>query len=171
MIFSGSPALVEVRLPGSKVIVPGVNLVAVRVDNSLQPNSRWYTGSGIYRHVWLTTVAPLHVGHWGTYLTTPVVDSAAAEVVVRTRVENDRAVPRRGVLRAVVLRLAIDHSPAVVPRGNCATAGSLSARSRVNTCAPFSPGINSTEVAVRVTSPFARENRSVSMVAGVTSAR
>ncbi len=81
----------------------GVNVVAVRVDNSRQPNSRWYTGSGIYRHVWLTTVAPLHVGHWGTYLTTPVVDSAGAEVMIRTRVENDRAAPRRGVLRSVVL--------------------------------------------------------------------
>jgi beta-galactosidase len=84
-------------------LVPGVNLVAVRVDNSLQPNSRWYTGSGIYRHVWLTTVAPLHVGHWGTYLTTSVVDSTGAGVVVRTRVENDGAVPRRGMLRSVVL--------------------------------------------------------------------
>ena len=87
----------------SKHLVPGVNLVAVRVDNSRQPNSRWYTGSGIYRHVWLTTVAPLHVGHWGTYLTTRVADSAGADVVVRTRVENDGAVPRRGVLRSVAL--------------------------------------------------------------------
>ena len=38
----------------SKQLVPGVNVVAVRVDNSSQPNSRWYAGSGIYRHVWLT---------------------------------------------------------------------------------------------------------------------
>jgi beta-galactosidase len=84
-------------------LVSGVNLVAVRVDNSLQPNSRWYSGSGIDRHVWLTIVDPLHVGHWGTYLTTPVVDSAGAGVVIRTRVENDGAAPRRGVLRSVVL--------------------------------------------------------------------
>jgi len=84
-------------------LVPGVNLVAVRVDNSLQPNSRWYSGSGIDRHAWLTIVDPLHVGHWGTYLRTPVVDSAGAGVVIRTRVENDGAAPRRGVLRSVVL--------------------------------------------------------------------
>jgi beta-galactosidase len=84
-------------------LVPGVNVVAVRVDNSAQPNSRWYTGSGIYRHVWLTIVAALHVGHWGTYVTTPQADSAGAEVVVRTRVENDNAAQRRAVLRSVVL--------------------------------------------------------------------
>ena len=87
----------------TKHLVPGVNVVAVRVDNSLQPNSRWYTGSGIYRHVWLTLVDPLHVGHWGVYVTTPRADSAGAGVVVRTRVENDHGTARRGVLRSVVL--------------------------------------------------------------------
>ena len=84
-------------------LVPGVNVVAVRVDNSQQPNSRWYTGSGIYRHVWLTIVDSLHVGHWGTYVTTPRADSASGDVVVTTRVENDYAAERRGVLRSVVL--------------------------------------------------------------------
>ncbi len=71
-------------------LVPGVNVVAVRVDNSLQPNSRWYTGSGIYRHTWLTIADPLHVAHWGTVVTTPHVDSARALVLVRTRVNNDQ---------------------------------------------------------------------------------
>ena len=84
-------------------LVAGVNVVAVRVDNSLQPNSRWYTGSGIYRHVWLTLVDPLHVGHWGTYVTTPRADSAGADVLVRTNVENGGTAPRRAVLRATVL--------------------------------------------------------------------
>ncbi|HEV8124087.1 MAG TPA: hypothetical protein VGP80_07600, partial [Gemmatimonadales bacterium] len=84
-------------------LVPGVNLIAVRVDNSRQPNSRYYSGSGIYRHVWLTIVDPLHVGHWGTYITTPRADYAGADVVVRSRVENDRTAPRRGVLRSVAL--------------------------------------------------------------------
>src|SRR4051812_10721400 len=86
----------------SKHMVPGVNVVAVRVDNSRQPNSRWYTGSGIYRHVWLTLVNRLHVGHWGTYVTTPRVDSADADVVIRTRLENHHRTPRHGVLVSVV---------------------------------------------------------------------
>ena len=46
----------------------GENVVAVRVDNSDQPNSRWYSGCGIYRHVWLTTTNPIHIKHWGVYV-------------------------------------------------------------------------------------------------------
>ena len=46
----------------------GDNVVAVRVDNSDQPNSRWYSGCGIYRHVWLTKTHPIHVRHWGVYV-------------------------------------------------------------------------------------------------------
>lgn len=86
-----------------KHVTPGLNTIAVRVDNSRQPNSRWYTGSGIYRHVWLTLVNPLHVGHWGTYVTTPRADSAGAEVVIRTRVENGHGNTRRGLLRTILV--------------------------------------------------------------------
>ena len=46
----------------------GRNVVAVRVDNSDQPNSRWYSGCGIYRHVWLTKTNPIHIKHWGVHI-------------------------------------------------------------------------------------------------------
>jgi beta-galactosidase len=65
------------------------NVLAVRVDNSRQPDARWYTGSGIYRHVWLTVTAPLHVAHWGTYVRTPSVSQATAQVEVLTQVRNE----------------------------------------------------------------------------------
>ncbi|HYX06145.1 MAG TPA: beta galactosidase jelly roll domain-containing protein, partial [Bacteroidales bacterium] len=55
-----------------------VNVVAVKVDNSKQPNSRWYSGSGIYRNVWLVTTNPVYVDHWGTFVTTPEVKDAEA---------------------------------------------------------------------------------------------
>ncbi len=84
-------------------LVDGENVVAVRVDNSRQPSSRWYSGSGIYRHVWLTVTDPLHVAHWGTYVTTPEVDAAGATVAVRTHVVNDGTSERRGTLRSAVV--------------------------------------------------------------------
>ena len=65
------------------------NLIAVRVDNSLQPNSRWYSGSGIYRHVWLLTTHPLHIALWGTTIRTPEVKSDQARVTVSTRLRNE----------------------------------------------------------------------------------
>jgi beta-galactosidase len=65
------------------------NVLAVRVDNSQQPNSRWYSGSGIYRNVWLTTVNKLHVDHWGTYITMPEVSDQSAKIKVETMVRND----------------------------------------------------------------------------------
>src|SRR5215213_9994976 len=64
------------------------NVIAVKVDNSQQPNSRWYSGSGIYRNVWLTTLDPVHVEHWGTYVTAPEVNEQSASVVIQTKVSN-----------------------------------------------------------------------------------
>ncbi len=64
------------------------NTIAVRVDNSDQPNARWYTGSGIYQNVWLNKVNPLHIKHWGTYITTPTVNNQEAEVDITTVIEN-----------------------------------------------------------------------------------
>ena len=49
-------------------LIAGRNVVAVRVDNSDQPNSRWYSGCGIYRHVWFTKTADVHVKHWGMHV-------------------------------------------------------------------------------------------------------
>ena len=53
------------------------NLLAVRVDNSVQPNSRWYSGSGIYRHTWLKVTDPLCIAPWGVYAITPQVNETA----------------------------------------------------------------------------------------------
>jgi beta-galactosidase len=65
------------------------NVLAVRVDNSAQPNSRWYSGSGIYRHVRVVVTDPTHVAHWGVFVTTPEVSQKAALVSVRTRLANE----------------------------------------------------------------------------------
>ncbi|MCR4853447.1 MAG: DUF4982 domain-containing protein [Prevotella sp.] len=70
-------------------LVDGDNVIAVKVDNSDQPNSRWYSGCGIYRHVWLTKVNTTHVAHWGTYVTAmPSKNLRKAVIDVAVEVEN-----------------------------------------------------------------------------------
>ncbi|MDR0412652.1 MAG: DUF4982 domain-containing protein, partial [Dysgonamonadaceae bacterium] len=66
----------------------GKNVIAVRVDNSKQPNSRWYSGSGIYRNVRLVVTSPVHVDLWGTYVTTPEISEKEALVRIQTTVRN-----------------------------------------------------------------------------------
>ncbi|HEY3222139.1 MAG TPA: glycoside hydrolase family 2 TIM barrel-domain containing protein, partial [Gemmatimonadales bacterium] len=78
------------------------NVIAVRVDNSRQPNSRWYSGSGIYRHVRLVTTNNVHVDHWGTYVTTPEVNAARARVRLLTTVRNESQSERRITVRTIV---------------------------------------------------------------------
>jgi beta-galactosidase len=69
----------------------GDNVLAVRVDHSRIADSRWYTGSGIYRNVRLVITDPLRLGHWGTYVTTPMVSGSAATIHVETEVDNASA--------------------------------------------------------------------------------
>ena len=66
----------------------GDNIIAVRVDHSDSPSSRWYSGSGIYRHAWLQIVNPVHVATWGTYISTPAVEDKKADIGIVTTVEN-----------------------------------------------------------------------------------
>ena len=65
----------------------GKNIVAVKVDNSDQPNSRWYSGCGIYRHVWLTKTNPVHVKHWGVFADARVV-KGKGKLNIEVELEN-----------------------------------------------------------------------------------
>lgn len=66
------------------------NVLAVKVRNEGE-NSRWYSGSGIYRHVWLKVFEPVHVTQWGTSITTPDVNTDSARVNIKTKVNNQSA--------------------------------------------------------------------------------
>ncbi|MGA2748742.1 MAG: sugar-binding domain-containing protein [Verrucomicrobiota bacterium] len=66
----------------------GTNVIAVRVDHSEIADSRWYTGSGIYRHVWLGATEKLHVARHGVFVTTPEATVERARVVISTRAQN-----------------------------------------------------------------------------------
>lgn len=91
------------------------NVIAVKVDNSRQPNSRWYSGSGIYRNVWLTSLNKSHINNWGTYITTPLVNSSEATVNIQTNVATDggsNAVLETTVYDAAGNKVAFASSPA-----------------------------------------------------------
>ena len=60
----------------------GDNVIAIRLDNP-KNSSRWYPGGGIYRNVWLVKTAPVHVAHWGVYVTTPRVEAGSATVKLK----------------------------------------------------------------------------------------
>ena len=66
----------------------GENVLAVRVDHSLAPSSRWYTGSGIYRHVWLTKTSKIYIPQWGTFVSTPEVSRVEAKVNLQINITN-----------------------------------------------------------------------------------
>lgn len=70
-------------------VKPGAsNQLAIRLDNPAN-SSRWYPGGGIYRSVWLVKTSPVHVGQWGTYLTTPEISPAAATAQLKVTVDNN----------------------------------------------------------------------------------
>ena len=78
------------------------NVIAVRVDNSQQMNSRWYSGSGIYRHVWMMVADPVHVAHWGVGISTPKVSSKKATVLVKALVKNETTSPQGVVVKTLL---------------------------------------------------------------------
>ena len=72
------------------VVLPGKNnVVAVRVDNAPQKNCRWYSGSGIYRHVKLICTPPVHIANWGVNIQTKQLSASQATVVVSAKVKNE----------------------------------------------------------------------------------
>jgi len=79
------------------------NVLAVRVDNSEQPNSRWYSGSGIYRHVRVVVTDPVHLERWGIFVSTPKATEQSATVLVRTRVANESAVAAQATVETTLL--------------------------------------------------------------------
>ena len=74
------------------------NEVVVKVDNSEQPNCRWYSGSGIYRHVWLETMPTLHIAENGIFITTPKVNADKAQVQVDVTVQNESQADRNATV-------------------------------------------------------------------------
>ncbi|MDR3714600.1 MAG: beta-galactosidase GalB [Puia sp.] len=86
------------------------NILAVRLDTE-NWDSRWYPGAGIYRHVWLVTTNQVHVGHWGTYITTPEVSDASATVRMKTTIDNQGKLPVEARVETAVFELNSNNTP------------------------------------------------------------
>ncbi len=71
----------------SHIRVGAENVLAVRLDNPPR-SSRWYPGGGLYRNVWLVKTAPVHVAHWGTFISTPTVARDNSTIRIRTEIDN-----------------------------------------------------------------------------------
>jgi beta-galactosidase len=78
------------------------NTIAVKVDNSKQPNSRWYSGSGIYRNVWLVTVNDVFVDHWGTNITTREINTQAATVNIKNKIHNTNSADKNILVKTTL---------------------------------------------------------------------
>ncbi len=105
------------------------NVISVRLTPE-EHSSRWYPGAGIYRNVWLDVTGPVHVAHWGTYVTTPEVAEDKATVSVRTQVQSHLPKDATIVVRSSILDESgklvskSDSAETTVPSGGIQTVAS-----------------------------------------------
>ncbi len=85
-------------------------MLAVRLD-TVHWGSRWYPGAGLYRNVWLVKTPPLHVAHWGVYVTTPSITDEKGKVRVTATLQNQRDQAAEVSVRTTIHPLRPDGSP------------------------------------------------------------
>jgi beta-galactosidase len=100
----------------------GENLIAVQVDTR-QQGTRWYPGAGIYRKVTMTVCNPVHIAHWGTYVTTPEVSDTSATIRVRSAIENHLDAESKIAVEMIILdpdgrRVTSDIKESSIPGGD-----------------------------------------------------
>jgi len=103
------------RIDLTPYVTPGAsNQVAIRLDNTPE-SARWYPGAGLYRNVWITKTAPLHVGQWGVQVTTPRVSKESAQVAWRVTLDNKGAAPVKADVVTELLVLDAQGKPTGKP--------------------------------------------------------
>lgn len=118
----------------SKHLKPGKNTIAVKVDNSAQPDSRWYSGSGIYRNVWLTSTAKVAVAHWGLRVN-PQLSSDLKTVAVKI---NANIFNESNKDQTVILSNSIyDENGKLVKKGNAISLKLATANKDISTALSF----------------------------------
>ena len=103
------------RIDLTPYVTPGAsNQVAIRLDNTPE-SARWYPGAGLYRNVWITKTAPLHVGQWGVQVTTPQVSKESAQVAWRVTLDNKGTAPVKADVVTELLVLDAQGKPTGKP--------------------------------------------------------
>lgn len=80
-----------------------INVLAIRVDNSLQRNSPWYSGPGIYRHVRVVLTEPIHIAPWGVFVSTSEASTSFAKILIKTQLEGEAAESGEVKLKTAVI--------------------------------------------------------------------
>jgi len=109
------------RIDLTPYVTPGANQVAIRLDNTPE-SARWYPGAGLYRHVWITKTAPLHVGQWGVHITTPQVSKESARVAWRVTLDNKGSTPVQAEVVTELLALDAEGKASGKPVARVASA-------------------------------------------------
>lgn len=112
------------------------NILAVKADTTPQPASRWYTGGGIYRHVRVVTVNPVHVEPWGVHVTTPDVTDRAATVDVKTAVANTTDGEQKFTVRAILMGPRGDTIATVETKAKLAAGAKNTFSQKINVAVP-----------------------------------
>ena len=139
------------------------NVIVVKADNSEQPNSRWYSGSGIYRNVWLVKVNPVHVDNWGTFVhdmrISPEEATFSLEVRIRNSSEADREAEvstsiyddrNRVVTASVTTLLRVPYTPCYDARMREASVDHQFSISNPKLWSPDSPSLYTSVTEVKV---------------------
>ncbi|TWT96846.1 Beta-galactosidase [Botrimarina colliarenosi] len=114
----------------------GPNVLAVRTDTSEQVASRWYTGSGVYRHVRLVELDPLHVAYNGVGVTTPEITPDRARVAIEVTIRNDGDTPRKYTVLADCLSPSGEVVGSATVSGQAAADGESQARLTIDVASP-----------------------------------
>lgn len=83
------------------------NVIAVKLDTE-NFDARWYSGGGIYRNVCLVKTQPVHIAHWGTFMTTPEITSGKASLDLAIEIENHSGKPVNPVVKTTVYEYGAD---------------------------------------------------------------
>ena len=118
------------------------NILAVKVNNFVHKNCRWYSGSGIYRHVRLFVTDAVHLVPYGIFVTVPKADASTASISVKTEVINESSSANKVTVKNALFgpdgKVITSFPPAELALASLAT-GEIKAEAAVNTPPLWSP--------------------------------